>query len=79
MKFMAVDIKIAPKNPPIIVTFDAVLASEPAESIVSASSTEAACRGIMVDFRILSGILLPDESSNYPKLNWTNTLSASSP
>ncbi len=58
-----------------IVVVDAELDLEPASPTAFASASEAACRGIMIDFRILSGIWLSFESVNAPKLNCTNTLS----
>ena len=61
--------KIPAMKPVTIVIFEAVPASDPAESMDSASCTDAAWRGIIVDFKILSGMVFPFESLNCPKLN----------
>ena len=56
---MTVDMKRPAKKPVIIVAVEAEPASDPAESIASASARDAAYRGIIVDFRTLSGIVFP--------------------
>ena len=61
---MTVDMQRPAKNPVIMVIVDTEPTSDPAESIASASSRDAAYRGIIVDLRILSGIVFPLESLN---------------